>query len=513
MKKLVKISLYIIVVLIVLLAAIRLILPVAAVKIANRKLPELLNTEASLGSLKLGLLSGYVAIRDLRIAQPEGFGEGDLLRVPELRVKVSLASLFSSPLIVEEVALTDWEVNVVKNRDGMMNVEKLSPPPSPGAAPTPIPEEDEEPVSPILVKSFSIRNLSLSYTDHAIAAGEKKEGEAEESGTAEPDSGKETEVSDRPGSEEEILRVIITAFDLQVDDLLIDPAADPAEVAPAEAVLTARIVQEPFSDGLLGLAARIGPVGGEIPPVNAVLRLGDLELKPLRAVVPGSVALALGGSALDLAADLAAASYILDVDIEVEVAGGHTLAMKIGGTPDEPKVATGGVLFGVVAHLGGGVGRLAGNLGGAGMAVASGTANTTLAVGKGAAGMVGSVGGGLFKSVTSAATGDLKGAVGGLSDATVGTAGQAVDTVGAAGGEMAKGATGAAAAGTGADNAFTWRQATPKRWEENWSAAREHLAEMPFPPPLRESEASGEAKDDSGGEKVSGEPVASGDDS
>lgn len=491
MKKIVKIPLYVIVVLIVLVVAIRLVLPVAAVKIANRKLPEMLNTEASLGSLKLGLLSGYVAIRELRIAQPEGFGEGDLLRVPELRVKISLSSLFSLPLTVEEVALTDWEVNVVKNRDGVMNVEKLGPPPDPAAAGTPVPEEAEEPeeaaAKPILVKLFSIKNLSLSYTDHAIAAGEKAEETEDGEPAAAPEE--EAEAADQPESEEEILRVVVTAFNLEVNDLLIDKTADPAAVEPAGAVLTARIVQEPFTDGLLGLAARIGPVGEGIPPLNAVLRLGDLELKPLGAVVPGAVSIALGGSALDLAADLAVASYLLDVKGEVEVSGGHTLPLEVGGTPDDPKVDTSGVLFGALSHLGGGVGRMVGNVGGVGLAVAGGAAETTLAVGEGAVGMVGSIGGGLFKTVTSAATGDLEGAVGGLSDATVGTAGKAVDTVGDAAGEMAEGASTAADAGIGADADREWRAAAARRWEEDWSAARELLAGMPFPPPPREEEA------------------------
>jgi len=525
-KKAGKILLYVVIILIFLAGALRLFLPVLAVRIANQKLPELLNTEASLGSLKLRLLKGYVALGDLRIAQPEGFGKGDLLRVPELSVKVKIFSLFGSPLTVEEVVLDRWEVNLVKDREGKTNLEALAPPPAAEPEPGEEPEAEEGTAAkPILVKLLSVRDLSFSYTDRSVEPGKKvvikeqgsqtadpegnrssggketfpflhsDQGEkgggaavpAEESGDPPPAAGEQAAEAGETGAEgKNILRVRIAELDLRLTDLLIDPAADPAAVEPAEAVLTARIVQEPFADGLLGLAARVGPVGEGIPPANAVFRLGGLELKPLGAVVPVGVSQVLGGSALDLSTDLALASYILDADIEVEVAGGHTLSLPIGGTPDEPEIDPSSLLFGAMLHLGGGVGRLAGNVGGAGYELAAGAVGTTLVVGEGAVGTVGKLGGGLFKTVTSAATGDLDGAVEGLSDATVGTLGRAAGTVGEAAGELADGTVAAGETTVGADADRRWREAVPRRWEEAWAAARRSLAGMPFPPPHRE---------------------------
>lgn len=480
MKKAAKIFGYVILVLVILAFVIRLALPPAAVKIANRTLPGILGTEASIGALRLGLIRGYVSIRNLRIAQPEGFGGGDLLLVPEVSVQVRLSSLFKPPRTVEEVILTDWEVNIVKNAAGVMNLDALqtgsAPPPAPAAGPE---EAKESPPKPILVRKFSIRNLSCSYTDHAIGVEEK---------AAAAETGKVTTPETPPDdAEADVLRVKIAAFNLLLNDLLIDPAADPAEVEPAAALLTARIIQPPFRDGILGLDARIGPVGGGIPAVNAVLRLADLELKPLRTVVPAGTALVLRGSALDLSADLALTSALLDCEIEVEAAGGHRIPLSIGGTPDQPEIDASNILFGVMLHLGGGVGSLVGNIGGTGLQVGSAAAETTLAVGTGAAKMVGSVGKGLFQTVTSAATGDLDGTVKGLSDTTVGTVKEAGKAAGDVAGELAEGATATADSATGQDGDREWRAETPNRWRKSWDAARKALTEMPFPAAARES--------------------------
>ena len=510
MKKIVKISGIIIIVLILLVVIIRLVLSLAAVKIANRELPGILNTDASVGSISLGLLRGYVSIKDLRISQPEGFGEGDLLLVPQLSAKVKLSSLFNPPLIVEEVIFTDWEVNIVKNADGMMNIDAIQPKSSPEPAPTSEPEsgkkpedEEESASKAILVQKFFIKNLSCSYTDHAIALEREEaveeaaeveftistDGEGEEIIiTARSEDSIEIggEKSEFAAEDEEVLRVKITSLDLLITNLLIDPEADPELVEPAQALLTARIIQEPFTDGLLGLYARIGPIAGGLPVVNAVIRLHDLELEPLAVVVPDGTAQMLGGSAIDLSVDLALASYLLDCEIEVEASGGHSIPLSIGGTPDQPEIDTSGILFGVMLHFGGGVGSLAGNIGGAGYQVGAAAAESTLAVGVGTANVLGSIGGGLFKTVTSAATGDLDGVAEGLSDTTVGTANEAAEAGSGIAGKAADGAIAAADSTTGEDADREWREDTPNRWQKSWDEARELLEEMEFPPPPRD---------------------------
>ena len=492
MKKIVKILLktigIVVLVIIFLLAAIRLAAPPLAVRIANKKLPGIIGTEASIGGIKLKLSRGYLSLRDIRVSQPDGYGEGLLLKIPEVYVRIKLASLLHPPLTIEEVALNDAVANVIKDKGGRLNLEALIPPTTSASPPAGAKKEKkEERASPavILVEKVSISNFSFSYTDSSFSA--ETLVEADEASSAEiakttgipgADSKKTREEIDP----DEVLRVELVHLNLLVTDLRIDPSADPAAFPPAAAQLDARIVQKPRGDAILGLAARIGPVGGGIPPVNAVLRLGGLELEPLSVVIPAGTAQVLGGDALDLGVDMIISPEILDCDIEIEAAGGHNLSLSVGGTPDKPEVDTSGVLFSLMLHAGGGVGALAGNVGGAGVEVASAAAETTAAVGAGAANVVGSVAGGLFKAVTKTATGDLKGAVGGLSDATVGTAGQVADAAGDVAGEVAEGASSTADVAIGEDADRDWRAAVQRRWAKNWRKARELLGRMPFPP-------------------------------
>ncbi|MEA1928776.1 MAG: hypothetical protein U9N73_11280 [Candidatus Auribacterota bacterium] len=318
-----------------------------------------------------------------------------------------------------------------------------------------------------------IRNYSdCSYTDHAIAL------EADES----------TDKDEANDAAEEILLIKIASLDLLITNLLIDPEADPESVEPAQALLTARIIQEPFTDGPMGFSARSGPIGAGIPVVNAVLRLDDLELEPLDVVVPAGTAQILGGSAIDISVDLALASYLLDCDIEVEASGGHKIPLYIGGTPDHPEIDTSSVLFGVMLHFGGGMGSLVGNIGGAGYQVGATATKSALAAGVGTANVLGSIGGGLFKTVTSAATGDLDGAVEGLSDTTVGTVNKAAEAGSNVAGKAAEGATATADAITGSDADREWRADTPNRFQKSWDEAREILDGMTFPPPHRDDE-------------------------
>ncbi|MCX6350197.1 MAG: hypothetical protein NTV79_11990, partial [Candidatus Aureabacteria bacterium] len=420
-----------------------------------------------LGSFSLGVFRGQAALGALRIAQPPGFGEEVLLSLPRMGVTVKPASLLSPPLVVEEVVLEDMEVNIVRNADGVLNTDALVPK---GKAPPAPPQRETKAPKPVLVKSVEIKNLSFSFTDRAI-------GKVPESDSAAPVPRSQT----APGLDK-VLVVRVKDFNLLLENLLIDPSADPSAVAPALLTITARIVQAPLPDGLLGVFVRMGPVGKGVPPLNGALRLAGLELGPLDAVVPPGTAQKLGGDALDLTADFSVAPDLLDCLVKVDTSGGQSFSLPIAGTQDKPQFDTSSILFVALSRIGGGVGALVGNAAGAGAAVAGAAAESALAVGEGAGGVVGSVGGGLLDTVTSIATGDLKGAGQGLTKATVGSATKVVETVGTAGRKMVKGTGQAVETGLGDAKAKEWRAATKERWSAEWKKAQESVSARPFPP-------------------------------
>ena len=500
-------------VLLVLGIAVRLALPPVATLIVNRLLPAYLAALASLGGIRFSLSRGLVEIRDLRIEQPEGFGDGELLRVGRASVQVSLSSLLSPPLTIKSVLLEDAAANLVKDQAGSLNVSALIEPGAEGKAEfQPIGEEEPAAGEPpaIFLKRLAATGISLSYLD--CSGGKSAEGEAgwveatgEEGEEVEASASFSEQTREQGGEVPREWGIRISSLDLEASGLRLAAAADLERIKPADVVLTALIDQAPLPEGYIGFVARVGPLGGGIPPLNGVVRLSGLELEPLDPVVPPGTTAALGGDVLDLFADLKLAPEVLECLVQVEASGGHTLSLEVGGTPEEPEVDPSGVLFSLMLHAGGGVGTLAGNIGGAGIATVGAVGEGALSVGTGAVNAVGSLGGGLFQTVAGAATGDLDAIGEGLSTATVGTVDEAVDGVAGAGEKLADGAVSAAESTVGADADREWRADTGKRWLAGWQAAQALLESMPFPP-VRVAEVEVEQAEES---EVP-EPVSSG---
>ena len=87
----------------------------------------------SIDAVGLGFFpSPSIDIRGLAIAQPPGFGEGHLVTVGRLRIRILWSGLFDAT-DVEEVAATDAVVRLVVNRDGSANWSRLGRESTPGA--------------------------------------------------------------------------------------------------------------------------------------------------------------------------------------------------------------------------------------------------------------------------------------------------------------------------------------------------------------------------------------------
>lgn len=453
MRTLWKILKVIVIVVVLLLVGLRLILSPLVKTMANKVLPEALGTEASLGDLSFGFLRGYTGLSDLRIGQPKGFDseDKDLFRFSSFEAKVKPGTLSSGTLEVERLELKDLYVHVIRNKDGVLNVEQLgAKEKEEPAEEKPEVEEEKEEARPVLVRLLALRNGTIKYTDYAL--------------------------------DEKPVRVHLSDIDIEVKDLRLDGKADPSAIEPAVVSLLARLKQEGLPDGRLGLSARVGPVGEAIPAVNAAVRLVGLDLTPFKPLVPPTTLTLLGGMGLDFSTDVSVKPDLLEVKGEIVMAGGSKFPFRVGGTPDKPEFDTSSVLFGTFGRVGGAVSGAAQDVAETGKAAAGAVVEGAGALAGGAFKAIGGLGRAVKNTAQAGIKGDLKEAggalVGGVDVAVSDAAGAVTDTAGAAREGLAE----STEALTGETALKAWRDATDSRWDATWAAAREQVSKAAFPP-------------------------------
>ena len=133
MKTLKRIVLWGLVVVVVLLVSVRIALPSVGVKVVNGVMADLLTVEGTLGDIDLGLFSGRVRIENLEIAQdpafrpdlPAGTELPPMIRLDSLSADVSVASLATDQIVIEEVSLKGLELNIVRDTNGVMNIASM----------------------------------------------------------------------------------------------------------------------------------------------------------------------------------------------------------------------------------------------------------------------------------------------------------------------------------------------------------------------------------------------------
>ncbi|MEW6443258.1 MAG: hypothetical protein AB1640_20165 [bacterium] len=454
--------------------AVHLALSRVLTRLVNESLPEITGTDAGAGRIRVGLLRGSIVVTEARVANPDGFGGGEALVIPEMRARLDLLSLRRPVKIVREISIRQARIRIVRNAAGKVNLEALleraatgadqgngpgrqEPPAggpgraasgSPGARPSrqarpgavPGPVAAESAGLQLEVKRLSIEELTLSYVDPVLK-----------------------------------LEKVLKDVDVLATGLSYAPGRAKEASLPAKATLTARMGQEPWQDALVGLYVRMGVIGNEVPALNGSLQLAGLELGALGPAVPRGAPQLLGGNALDLSAEGSVAPDRLRLLVRVQTNGGTSFALPVGGTPSSPVVDSSNV---VAKLLQNGLASVAGRV--SDPNVLAGTAvKTGRTLGQGLAGMLGTAASGLLKTTQGIATADLGAAASGLGETAAGTLreGAATATGAAAGIASGIGPEGGPSAG----RAQAWREATPKRWEAACEKARQRVDPMPYP--------------------------------
>ncbi len=432
----------------ILLIALRIAIPIIVVVVANKTLPGLLNTDASIGFVNMLLLRGRISTGDITIKQPNGFEGDNLFSLGKVAVELDISSLKNGPITIDSITIDDLELNIVCNTNGVMNLASLA---NTSNTNTPATNDETSASSPpaVVINKIEIRNLSLTYHDKTF--------------------------------EPPLLNQIYN-LNMTITNIIFDPSQSSGKELITGMELSALSKQSEMHDAFVGITARTGVLGTNVPAVNAIVRFTGIELKRLNMLIPAGISQALGGSCVDFYVDLAMASDILDCKAKIKTAD-NTMRLSIGGTPTKPIVDKSTALGNVVTRPGAIIGGLIGDTSGAGLKVVTGAGKTTAAVGVGTAKVVGGFGKGLFRTAKGVVTADMDHIKGGLYDTTVGTASKAKDTVVNTAGTASSSVGDVASTAVGKSGSDAWRDGSEERWNKLWIEAQENISTAPYPQP------------------------------
>ena len=144
--------------------------------------------DAKVGHLSINVAAGKMVLDDISIRNPEGFLLENLASIERIEVEVEVKSLFrQKPLIVKNVEVENALINVIRNKDGDINFNRLKetlsvalpsepgPVPEPGKRPPgnlptpgkPAPVEEAKPLPELLIQRM-LCNATVRYLDFAL---------------------------------------------------------------------------------------------------------------------------------------------------------------------------------------------------------------------------------------------------------------------------------------------------------------------------------------------------------
>jgi uncharacterized protein involved in outer membrane biogenesis len=94
-------------------------------EVIERQIRAQTGLDARIGKFHLGLRDPIVRFENFKIYNPDEFGGGPLVNIPELHVEYQRAALLSQKLHFKLVRFHLAEANVVEGRDGKTNDELL----------------------------------------------------------------------------------------------------------------------------------------------------------------------------------------------------------------------------------------------------------------------------------------------------------------------------------------------------------------------------------------------------
>jgi uncharacterized protein involved in outer membrane biogenesis len=449
MKKLKRIVIGLFVLILLVVVAIRIMLPRVAPNVASNALTKQMNTPVRVTKMNLGILRGKVGLDSFSIEQPNAFSNTvPLLKITNPQIDIEINHLFKSRLKIRTVTVDDIQLNIIRNADGIVNLQQLVPPPS---------DKEQKPAASAKsdfstqLGQLDLANATITYTDYTMSPP---------------------------------LKLAITNLQLSGSDLMFAPASTETNSMPAQLELTANILQTGYPDGYVGAMAKLGVIQTNIPPVNAALRIVGFDLRSIQALIPTTIAkplaTTLGGFNLDLITDVSISETYLNVDTKLQTAK-NTLRLNIKGTPQEPIIDKQTALFNLVTRPTAFLSGTVSDVTDAGVAAGQSVVATAGKAGEGLLSGIKNLGKGATSTIKGVAKGDIRGIGDGVRDMTIGTVTGAVDTVKGTAQEVGEGIGNTISAVSGQAQTKKWETENAERWAMVWQDAIHFVAEAPFP--------------------------------
>ena len=173
-----KIPVTLLLLLVIILAVVWFRLSPIATHVANRMLPDLLGTEASVERIELKPAHGLAVIHGLRIGQPEGFGDGQVIELARVLAEIDMGSLGSEEgILVRVVEVQGLTASIAKDGEGVLNLLRLGPPPpaegvaaaadGSSAGEKPGDAEGTAPFPGLRIERVAITDVAVSYRDES----------------------------------------------------------------------------------------------------------------------------------------------------------------------------------------------------------------------------------------------------------------------------------------------------------------------------------------------------------
>jgi hypothetical protein len=85
---------------------------------------EATGTQVSLNQVEISPTSGFGALRGFRMTNPKGFAEGDAFKFDEINVTLDITTVFSDPVVINEIVIDKPEITYAIGEGGS-NVDEI----------------------------------------------------------------------------------------------------------------------------------------------------------------------------------------------------------------------------------------------------------------------------------------------------------------------------------------------------------------------------------------------------